>query len=77
MSRIRPVRMSRREATLCYREAAATLLAGADGVEHELRRGRFGVVAGSTAAAEIVEAMRNAAQSYLVLSRLRGRGGAL
>ncbi len=73
MSRIRPRRLTRREATFIKWECADTLDAAALSVEQEVEQGRFDLVTGPDAAHAIALACRDTAPGYLRRSKLRGR----
>ncbi len=74
MSRIRPLRMSRREILLVKLDCADVLTCAADDVEHEAEEGRFDLSTGYGAAMAIASSFRDTAPGYLVRSRFQRRG---
>lgn len=73
-SRIRPTRLSRREALFCKNSCAGTLTDAAEQLEHEAHRGRFDFMPGADVARYIADAYRSTVPGYLKGSRLRRKG---
>lgn len=74
MSRIRPLRLSRRETLLIKTDCADVLMRAADEVEQEVDAGRFDLSTGHGAAMAIVSAFRDTAPGYFRRSRLLRKG---
>jgi hypothetical protein len=74
MSRIRPMRLSRRETLLIKADCADVLMRAADEVDQEAYAGRFDLSTGHGAAVAIVAAFRDTAPGYFRRSRLRRKG---